>query len=112
MSTRNFPFYIQGIVSAIADKTAEQVSERVIAALKRGNHLKTTAEPLDHLIDMGTVMSALNLSRSAVYRLIEKRNLTPIKIDSKLRFRRADIEAIHRGEVQLIDTPTCIRRDT
>lgn len=74
------------------DQLAETIAARVLDSLQGAG-----AASDDGLVDISGALKILGTSRSQLYRLLERRLLTPIKIDSRPRFRKAEILSLIRN---------------
>ncbi|WP_314784045.1 helix-turn-helix domain-containing protein [Olsenella uli] len=77
----------------------ERASHENAGAMKRGSAAPTTAgahDQGDALLDVSQVAEYLRISRSSVYKLIERQQIPAIRIGRLLRVRRAELdEALH-----------------
>ena len=77
------------------EKLAETIAARILASLE----MDKEATEDDALVDIPGALKILGTSRSQLYRLLAKKVLTPIRIDSRPRFRRAEIRALIRSSI-------------
>lgn len=83
---------------ALADVLRDEIAERVIELLKAEGLLH---KPLDTMLLIDEVCTALGIKKGSVYKLINMGALKPVKMLSQNRFPRSQVEAIQRGEVDV-----------
>ncbi len=78
------------------EKLAEYVAERVLAFLDAERDLSAD----DGLVDISGALKILGVSRSQFYRLLAQKVLTPVRIDNRPRFRKAEIRTLIRSSTR------------
>jgi predicted DNA-binding transcriptional regulator AlpA len=78
------------------EKLAECVAERILAFLDANK--ESSAD--DALVDISGALKILGISRSQFYRLLAQNALTPVRIDNRPRFRRAEIRSLIRSSTE------------
>ena len=63
--------------------------------------LKATPQGLPFLVDVNEAVRLLGISRSALYRLIDKGHLHSVKIFGSMRIRRSEIEAFNGTDTSI-----------
>ena len=63
--------------------------------------LKVTPQGLPFLVDVNEAVRLLGISRSALYRLIDKGHLHSVKIFGSMRIRRSEIEAFNGTDTSI-----------